>query len=495
MATAPATMIANTKAALTTIDERLTSSCTCGKPVTSGEVKNAAVRNETSPPSMPWTRSASHSIRPLSSQSVMAVYPPRMPWRTSRITGARTARAYPASAALKLPLACSAWAGSPPAVMYRRPPTTRNRVATAARIPMIHTLRPSMTSGMVFAARTSGAGAAAIRSPAAETMVYVYMSGLHEGRWAAFGGEPRDVLAGGGAPPYVVCEGWWSVRPYRVPASRPGSTPHRGGHAISGMHPPRPALSGQTNPPPTCPKLTPPNDAGHTARGVANARAATRRVTGARSRIAHRSDAVGLDALRRDDNRARFCRPIVEAGDEHLRAAGVARCGASHQHRAAVRGDAFDRRPQAVGSAHPCRERRELATLRCAVRAHRPSSPPCRLRRWRRSGRLSRRRPGSPFVASTLGDRRVGQDKRGRPAATVKVMRGDCLNHAQRVRCLRCGGPGVVDRRRCVKRCLPACPVPRPCSASARASPSGSASASRGVVGLGFHLRRRSEEH
>src|SRR6266545_468292 len=200
----------------------------------------------------------------LRSQSAMVVYPPRMPWRTSRITGARTARAYPASAALKLPLACSAWAGSPPAVMYRRPPTTRNRVATAARIPMIHTLRPSMTSGMVFAARTSGAGAAAIRSPAAETMVYAYMSGLHEGRWAAFGGEPRDVLAGGGAPPYVVCEGWWSVRPYRVPASRPrGAHPHRGGHAISGMHPPRPTLSGQTNSPPTCPDLTAPNDAGH----------------------------------------------------------------------------------------------------------------------------------------------------------------------------------------------------------------------------------------
>src|SRR6266545_1627243 len=267
MLTAPATMIASTKAALTTIDERLTSSCTCGKPVTSGEVKNAAVRNETSPPSMPWTRSASHSMTPLRSQSAMVVYPPRMPWRTSRITGARTARAYPASAALKLPLACSAWAGSPPAVMYRRPPTTRNRVATAARIPMIHTLRPSMTSGMVFAARTSGAGAAAIRSPAAETMVYAYMSGLHEGRWAAFGGEPRDVLAGGGAPPYVVCEGWWSVRPYRVPASRPrGAHPHRGGHAISGMHPPRPTLSGQTNSPPTCPDLTAPNDAGHSSK-------------------------------------------------------------------------------------------------------------------------------------------------------------------------------------------------------------------------------------
>src|SRR6266540_7021771 len=101
------------------------------------------------------------------------------------------------------------------------------------------------------------------------------MSGLHEGRWAAFGGEPRDELAGGGAPPYVVCEGWWSVRPYRVPASRPrGAHPHRGGHAINGMHPPRPALSGQTNSPPTCPNLTPPNDAGHTAVARAGRRGA-----------------------------------------------------------------------------------------------------------------------------------------------------------------------------------------------------------------------------
>src|SRR5512139_802534 len=71
MTIAPAATIANTNAASTTTTERPTRACTCGKPVTSGEVKNVAVRNDTSPPSMPVTRSASHSISPLYSQSAM----------------------------------------------------------------------------------------------------------------------------------------------------------------------------------------------------------------------------------------------------------------------------------------------------------------------------------------------------------------------------------------------------------------------------------------
>src|SRR5689334_6412236 len=113
--------------------------------------------------------------------------------------------------------------------MYRRAPTTRNKLATAARIPMIHNLRPSMTSGMVFAARTCGAAAAAIKSPAAETMLCAYMGGLHKGfvrppRW-----EPHAVLAGGGAPPYVGCEGWWSVRHTGSRPAARGSRPTEAG--------------------------------------------------------------------------------------------------------------------------------------------------------------------------------------------------------------------------------------------------------------------------
>jgi hypothetical protein len=41
---------------------------------------------------------------------------------------------------------------------------------------MIQNRRPSITCGMVFAARTSGAGAAASRSPATERRVSVYMA-------------------------------------------------------------------------------------------------------------------------------------------------------------------------------------------------------------------------------------------------------------------------------------------------------------------------------
>src|SRR5688572_17541359 len=55
----PATTIASTNEALTTVDDRAARSWTCGKTVTFGEMKNAAVRSETSPPSMPRPCSSS----------------------------------------------------------------------------------------------------------------------------------------------------------------------------------------------------------------------------------------------------------------------------------------------------------------------------------------------------------------------------------------------------------------------------------------------------
>src|SRR5690242_1725226 len=121
--------------------------------------------------------------------------------------------------------------------MYRRPPMTRNKVATAAKIPITHNLRPLMTSGMVLAARTCGAGVAAIKSAAAETMRCACMGALHKGfvgppRW-----ESRALLAGGGAPPYVVAKvgGQYAVPDRGQP---PEVVTHRGGHAISGVHRP-----------------------------------------------------------------------------------------------------------------------------------------------------------------------------------------------------------------------------------------------------------------
>src|SRR4051794_30562363 len=107
--------------------------------------------------------------------------------------------------------------------MYRRPPMTRNKVATAAKIPMIHNLRPSMTSGMVFTAGTSGSGAAASRSPARETMVCACMGDLHKDSWDRLGGNLARMLAGGGAPPYVDAKVGGQYAVPGSPASRPRS--------------------------------------------------------------------------------------------------------------------------------------------------------------------------------------------------------------------------------------------------------------------------------
>src|SRR5690242_4261591 len=113
---------------------------------------------------------------------------------------------------------------------------------------MIHTLRASMTSGMLFGG-DFGAGAATIRSPSEERRLNACICGLQEGSWGRLRWETRDVLAGGGAPPYDVAKvgGQYAIPdPGQPPA---GAHPHRGGHAINGMHPPRPGLSARTNSP------------------------------------------------------------------------------------------------------------------------------------------------------------------------------------------------------------------------------------------------------
>src|SRR6266540_442934 len=57
------------------------------------------------------------------------------------------------------PLARSTSAGSPPAIRYRAPPMVRNRVATAAMIPVIQVVMLPMTVGRSATANGVGAGA------------------------------------------------------------------------------------------------------------------------------------------------------------------------------------------------------------------------------------------------------------------------------------------------------------------------------------------------
>src|SRR6266511_2389571 len=88
------------------------------------------------------------------------------------------------------PLARSTSAGSPPAIRYRAPPMVRNRVATAAMMPVIHTVMLLITVGRSATARGAGsaasAGAPAVTSTvmaaavvAAKRMRLRYMGGSH----------------------------------------------------------------------------------------------------------------------------------------------------------------------------------------------------------------------------------------------------------------------------------------------------------------------------
>src|SRR6266545_6002897 len=73
------------------------------------------------------------------------------------------------------PLARSTSAGSPPAIRYRAPPMVRNRVATAAMMPVIQVVMLPMTVGRSATARGIGsaayAAAAAVATVALAAMV------------------------------------------------------------------------------------------------------------------------------------------------------------------------------------------------------------------------------------------------------------------------------------------------------------------------------------